>query len=192
MTAMRDVEVLRAACCIAGADGEIESDEAGYLQQLAQKAGVGAASLSAMMELAANDSNFRQQQFRVLKSDPVATMELLFSIALADGEVTSDEGELLRLFAARLELGENRGPGAATTQGSRRNELDPGRSPGFGSAPGTTPFFAFCRTTRYTTGGTDFFSLLVIPASAGFPCLHEGVRYAAGRRRPGRAPTIRS
>ena len=104
MTAMREVEVLRAACCVAGADGEIESDEVKYLEQLARKAGVGKASLDAMLELAVNDENFRRQQFRVLTADPVETMKLLLSIALADGEVTSDEGELLRLFAARLEI----------------------------------------------------------------------------------------
>lgn len=104
MTAMRDVEVLRAACCIAGADGEMESGEVQYLEQLAQKVGVGKASLDAMMELAVEDGSFRQQQFRVLKADPVESMQLLFSVALADGEVTTDEGELLRLFAARLEI----------------------------------------------------------------------------------------
>ena len=104
MTAMRDVEVLRAACCIAGADGEMESGEVQYLEQLAQKTGVGKASLDAMMELAVKDESFRQQQFRVLKADPVESMQLLFSVALADGEVTTDEGELLRLFAARLEI----------------------------------------------------------------------------------------
>jgi len=65
---------------------------------------VGKASLDAMMELAVKDGSFRQQQFRVLKADPVESMQLLFSVALADGEVTTDEGELLRLFAARLEI----------------------------------------------------------------------------------------
>ena len=52
----------------------------------------------------------------MLKADPVESMQLLFSVALADGEVTTDEGELLRLFAARLEIpglpGRAGGPGS--------------------------------------------------------------------------------
>lgn len=104
MTAMGEVEVLRAACCIAGADGEIDAGEAKYLQNLAIKAGVGKASLDAMMDLGSTDDAFRRKQFEVLKSDPVETMKLLFSIALSDGEVTSEERELLSLFAKRLEI----------------------------------------------------------------------------------------
>jgi len=56
--AMRQVELLRAACCVAGVDGHASDAEQLILQRLADEAGVGAASLSAMIELAETDEQF--------------------------------------------------------------------------------------------------------------------------------------
>ena len=62
------VEVLRAACCMAGLDGTIGEKELAILQKLATEAGVGGASLKAMMDRAKADPNYYEQQFRFVPS----------------------------------------------------------------------------------------------------------------------------
>ena len=104
MSFMENVEVLRAACCVATADKEITSEEAAYLQELAGNVGVGKASLDAMIEMASCDANFCAQQFRILTGDSKQSMEVLVRMALADGKVVPQEAELLKSFAKRLGL----------------------------------------------------------------------------------------
>ena len=41
MNPMQEVEVLRAACCVAGIDGEVTENELVMINELAAKAGVG-------------------------------------------------------------------------------------------------------------------------------------------------------
>lgn len=102
MTAMTEVEVLRAACCIAGADGKVDDAELKMLQQLAEKAGVGRASLEAMISRAETEPEFYKQQFRVLKSEPEETIKLLFGVAARDGQLEKSEIEILKDFARKL------------------------------------------------------------------------------------------
>ena len=66
---MDDLEILRAACCIAGLDQEIGDQEQPYLRKLADRAGVGDTSLEAMIDQARTDPEFYEQQLLFLKRD---------------------------------------------------------------------------------------------------------------------------
>ena len=104
MQSMKKVEVLRAACCVAGADGQTGDAERRILELLANEVGVGEASLSAMISRAEGDPEFWREQFRVLKFDPAETMQLLMSVALVDGELTDSESAVLKRLASQLEI----------------------------------------------------------------------------------------
>ncbi len=104
MEAMRKVEVLRAACCVAGVDGATSDAERRVLQRLADEVGVGEASLRAMIERAEEDRSFFEQQFKVLKAEPKATMQLLFRVAVADGDLKRSEATVLKGLATRLDV----------------------------------------------------------------------------------------
>jgi tellurite resistance protein len=101
---MSDVEVLRAACCVAGLDGKVTAEEQSLLQKLADKAGVGEVSLRAMTERAKGDHNFYQEQFRILHAEPNETMRTLLGVAVVDGSLSPDERVILQFFAERLGL----------------------------------------------------------------------------------------
>ncbi len=124
MKGMRKVEVLRAACCVAGADGEVTDAERRLLQQLADEVGVGAASLAAMIERATTDEKYYADQFRVLKSDPEQTLQLLFQVAIADRRLSRDECLCLKRLARRLELPDEQFDRwlAATVEAARQQE----------------------------------------------------------------------
>ena len=104
MEAVRKVEILRAACCVAGIDGETDEAELAILQDLAAEVGVGRTSLRAMIERAETDQSFYQEQFRVLKADPSETLKLLLGVALSDGRLGNRESQVLRLLALRLDI----------------------------------------------------------------------------------------
>lgn len=102
MNPMFKVELLRAACCVAGIDGEIDEAEFAVLKKLADDVGVGDASLSAMMNRAKSDPDFYQEQFRVLKADPKESMAVLLQVALADRNVVDGEKVVLAKLGERL------------------------------------------------------------------------------------------
>ena len=107
-TLMEQVEVLRAACCIAAADGEVSSSEMKLIHRLAHSTGVGKASREAMVEQALNNPDFLESQFRFLMHDPDRAMKILLFVAAADGEVGKEEEALVRDFAKRIHLDETR------------------------------------------------------------------------------------
>lgn len=104
MEAMRKVDVLRAACCVSGVDGNAHAVERRILEMLAKEVGVGSASLDAMIHRAETEEDYYESQFRVLKSDPSETMKLLFSVALVDRELSTSELDVLSRLAQRLKL----------------------------------------------------------------------------------------
>ena len=108
MTAMAKVEVLRAACCVAGADGKVDDSERNLLVELADRVGVGEASLNAMILRAETEKDFYEKQFQVLKSDPDATMRTLIRVAGDNRKIDPSEVEMLRHFASRLGMPEDR------------------------------------------------------------------------------------
>lgn len=105
---MEQVEILRAACCIAAADGEISEAERGLIERMAIKAGVGRASREAMIEQGLTSPKFIESQFRFLLSNPDRAMKVLMIMASADGAIGEAEESLVRNFAARLSIDEGR------------------------------------------------------------------------------------
>jgi len=105
---MKSVEVLRAACCVAGLDKQITDRERAYLLQIAAHAGVGQVSLNAMIDRAVRDPAFFQEQFRIIRADSEQTMRVLFGVACADHELTMDERIVLHHFAQVLGMDDKR------------------------------------------------------------------------------------
>lgn len=104
MTPMQKVEVLRAACCVAGIDKVVEDNELHLLAKMAKEVGVGKASLAAMVQRATSDPNFHQEQFRILKENPQECLAAVLEVALADGGVSEDETQILRSLSENLEV----------------------------------------------------------------------------------------
>lgn len=103
-----DVEILRAACCVAGLDGGVCQDELNILQQMANDIGVGQASLNAMINRAESDPNFYQELFKILSSDAEATIRTLFRVAVVDTDLNVNESVVLHDFSRRLGVAEDR------------------------------------------------------------------------------------
>ncbi|MDA7858276.1 TerB family tellurite resistance protein [bacterium] len=104
MNPMQEVEVLRAACCVAGIDGKITEDEMAMINKLAARAGVGRASLEAMVARGESDPEFYKEQFRVLKENPRRSMVDILRVATADRVLSNDEIGVMRKFAEKLNI----------------------------------------------------------------------------------------
>lgn len=104
MTPMQRVDVLRAACCVAGSDGSLADQEIGLVKKLAREVGVGQASLSAMIERSIRDENFHQEQFKILKENPQQCLATVLEVAMADGVVSETEQAILRSLADNLQV----------------------------------------------------------------------------------------
>jgi uncharacterized tellurite resistance protein B-like protein len=102
MTNLQRVEILRASCCIAHADGEVSAAELQQLKKIAHAMGVGDASLQAMMDRAGRDPEFYKTQFGVLRDEPLVTIDILMDCVLADGEFRESELGILKALAERL------------------------------------------------------------------------------------------
>ena len=85
-----------------GADGDCDAAERAVLQRLADEVGVGAASLTAMIERAESDPGFYKQQFRMLSCDPPYTMAVLLEAAMADGDVGDSELQMMKELSHTL------------------------------------------------------------------------------------------
>jgi len=105
---MSDVELLRAACCVAGLDKEISDNEKKLIDRLAFKAGVGQASLKAMLDRAVRDQGFYREQFRYISADPEEVVGTLFRIAIADHDLHLNERVILQHFAQTLGMAPER------------------------------------------------------------------------------------
>jgi tellurite resistance protein len=99
-----DVEILRAACCVAGVDREVKAAEMGVLARLAEKAGVGAASFNAMLDRARNDPEFYKDQFRLMRADPMEAVRVMVAVAGVDGEITQEERIIVSMLGEQIGL----------------------------------------------------------------------------------------
>lgn len=104
MTPMQKVEVLRAACCVAGIDGNVDDGELNLLARMAKEVGVGKASLAAMVQRASTDPQFHKEQFKILKEDPQQCLATVLEVALADGKVTEAETHVLKSLSDNLKV----------------------------------------------------------------------------------------
>ena len=103
-----EVEVLRAACCIAALDDEVCQKERAILEKLRQRIGVGEVSFQAMLDRARRDHSFYEEQFKILQVEPDAAIKLLVSLAAADREITLNERVVLQHFAEKLGMTQER------------------------------------------------------------------------------------
>ena len=106
ITPTQRVEIVRASCCIAGADGETTPDEMELIKNLAKAVGVGKASLDAMIERAESDPDFYKLQFNILNADPLDCLDVLLQVTLANGAVKESEFEVLKGLANQLKISE--------------------------------------------------------------------------------------
>jgi uncharacterized tellurite resistance protein B-like protein len=104
MKDMEKLELLKAALEVAVADGKLASEEVGFIQALAGKAGVGTESLKAMVERVQKQGNLEEN---ILISSPRSArmaVELLVAEARIDGEITDAEREILVRIATSLKV----------------------------------------------------------------------------------------
>ena len=100
---MNDVEILRAAVCIAGLDGTITENEERLLRKLKERAGVGEASFKAMCEMAVEDrKTYYEKQLEYMSSHAEATVRILMHIARADGDAEQHERVIVRHLAEKI------------------------------------------------------------------------------------------
>lgn len=104
MTPMQKVEILRAACCVAGIDGNVDDNELTLIAKMAREVGVGKASLAAMVQRASTDPEFHKSQFQILNENPQQCLATVLRVALADGKVTDDESQVLRSLSENLKV----------------------------------------------------------------------------------------
>ena len=104
---MENAELLRAAIAMAVADGKISRSEMGVVEGLAQRAGVGAVTIEAMFEAAANDATFADNLVLLPKDRAVKAVELLVGLARIDGEISSEERELVVRIATSVDVVDN-------------------------------------------------------------------------------------
>jgi hypothetical protein len=97
-------ELFKAVLAVAGIDGKVTRAEQGLLGGLAERVGVGAASLNAMMAAAAREPDLKSKLFSRSMREPVRAMELLVAAARIDGEISEEERQLLLHVAETLKL----------------------------------------------------------------------------------------
>ncbi len=108
MTPTQQVELLRACCCIAAADGETSDEEVELLKKIARRfGGVGRASLEAMISRAESDPDFHRQQFDILRASPLECLDVLLQITVANGQIKENEFEILKSLAGKLAISED-------------------------------------------------------------------------------------
>jgi tellurite resistance protein len=105
---MSKVEMLRAACCVAGLDGRVGNRERALLERIAREVGAGQASLEAMIHRAKTDSRFYEELFNGLTANAEPTIRLLLMVAAADRVISADERIIIGLFAQRLGMSHER------------------------------------------------------------------------------------
>ena len=105
---MTDVEVLKAVCCLAGADSRVTVEELGLLSDLAGRVGIERKPFEGLMEKA-NDESFRREQIDVVMGDVDGAMSRLMEIARQGGSLKAgDTVMLLWRVATKLEISPQR------------------------------------------------------------------------------------
>lgn len=105
---MKDLEILKAACCVAGVDGRIDDGEREALAILAKQAGVGQASFNAMIEMAVENKDFFKENLALLKDDAERTIRVMGAVAVGEDGIRPQERELVESFAEKLGMEKSR------------------------------------------------------------------------------------
>jgi len=99
---MEELEILKAACCVAGVDGGVSDQEMMLLRALVDDAAVGQASFKAMLDRATAEPDTYRDEFDLPRGDPTEVMKTLVDIARAQGGPTPQQRDLLHFFADRI------------------------------------------------------------------------------------------
>ncbi len=102
MGTMEDLDLLKAALAVAVADGEIRRSEKGVVEGLAERIGVGRASLAAMIEAAEQDDSIADNILMRSRERARTAFELLVAQARIDGEISYEERSVLVRIASSL------------------------------------------------------------------------------------------
>ncbi len=105
---MTDEEVLKAVCCLAGAESDVTVEELQLLSGLARRVGIERKPFESLMEKA-KDKDFRQQQIDFVTSDVDGSMNTLIRIARQEGSL--QEGHVVMLLwrvAMKLQMSPER------------------------------------------------------------------------------------
>ena len=102
---MNDVDVVKAVCCVAGADSDVTVDELAELGSLARRVGIERTQVTALLERSRDDEAFYQHQIDLLTDHADASMNTMIRLAreagtLADGHVVM----LLWRLATKLDI----------------------------------------------------------------------------------------
>lgn len=123
---INEVEILRAACCIAALDRAVCEKEHAVLDALRKRIGVGRVSFEAMLDRARHDRDYYQEQFQIAMVDPDLAMRTLFQVAVANHRITLEERVILQHFAEE-KLGMARDRFERLLEAAERHvERDPG------------------------------------------------------------------
>lgn len=105
---IEELEILKAACCVAGVDGGISDREMVLLRTLASSAAVGEASFGAMVDRATTEPESYREEFDLPLGDADEAMKTLVDIAAAQGDPSERQQDMLRYFAERVGVGRDR------------------------------------------------------------------------------------
>lgn len=99
---MNDLALLRGAIAVALADGELRRSEMGVLKGLAMRAGVGQLSFDAMLEAAKDGADLAGNVAMTSPDAARTAVELLVAQARIDGEISTEEREVIVRIAMNL------------------------------------------------------------------------------------------
>ena len=105
---MTDAEILKAVCCLAGADSEVTVEELQFLGGLARNAGLERHSVDAVIEKAHNDQDFHQRQLDLVMRDVDGAMNTLIRVAREGGSLEGHVVLLLWRVATKLQMSPER------------------------------------------------------------------------------------
>lgn len=108
MSTRESLELLQAALAMAVVDGKISGHERALLKALAGKAGVGDASLNAMIDLAKKEPAKHDELFATAIKEPEKAMQLLVASANLDGHISEEERNMLVDISIALGISANR------------------------------------------------------------------------------------
>ena len=123
MDQMEQMDLLKAALAVAMADGVLTRSEKGVVEGLAAKIGVGKASLEAMLDAAKEDKSIADSILIKDKVKAHTAFELLVAQARIDGDISSQERELLVRVAKSLNIADEDFPVIYTAGLNRADQL---------------------------------------------------------------------
>jgi hypothetical protein len=101
---MTDAEVLKAVCCLAGADSDVTVDEIQALAGLARQIGLDTAAFNELIAEMRDDEEFRERQLDIAERDPNATVGIMIDAARRV-EAVDDGNTVMLLWRVAAKLG---------------------------------------------------------------------------------------